>query len=372
MKKIVYCIPAIYNSGGMERVLSLKANYLVEHGYDVSIITTDQASRDVFFPLDERIKLYDLNINYETNNGKSIWTKISQYPIKHRKHRQALSKILKQLSADVVISMFGHEASFLPKIKDGSRKILEYHFSKLKRIQYNRKGIWYLADWWRTKVDERIVPNYDDFVVLTQEDKALWGNLSNISVIPNPLAFESKETANLSCKRVIAAGRLDFQKHFDALIDIWAKVTIKHPDWHLDIYGEGKDKVILEEQINRLGLTTLQLKEPTKEIQEEYLKSSIYVMTSRYEGLPMVLLEAQTMGLPIVSYACKCGPRDIIKDGINGFLIEPYNEHLFIERLTCLMADEDLRISMGAKAKENSKSYQMDKIMPMWINLFNK
>ncbi len=372
MKKIVYCIPAIYNSGGMERVLSLKANYLVEHGYDVSVITTDQAGRGVFFPLDERIKLYDLNINYEANNGKSIWSKVSQYPIKHRKHRQALSKLLKELSADVVISMFGHEASFLPKIKDGSKKVLEYHFSKLRRMQYDRKGIWRLADWWRTKVDERIVPSYDHFIVLTQEDKVLWGNLPNISVIPNPLTFDSKETAPLSHKRVIAAGRLDFQKHFDALIDIWAKVTTKFPDWHLDIYGEGKDKVILEEQINRLGLTTLQLKEPTKEIQEEYLKSSIYVMTSRYEGLPMVLLEAQTIGLPIVSYACKCGPRDIIEDGISGFLIEPYDQALFIERLSTLIADEELRISMGTKAKEHSKSYQIDKIMPKWISLFNK
>ncbi len=371
MKKIIYCIPALANSGGMERVLSLKANYLVALGYDVSIITSDQMGRGVFFPLDERIKRYDLGINHEVSNG-SLLKKVLGYPKRHIKHKRALSKLLKELKADIVISMFGDEASFLPSIKDGSRKILEYHFSKLKRLQYSRSGLWQKVDEWRTKQDEEIVKKFDDFVVLTKEDKELWGNLNNIQVIPNPLTFDSLETASLNHKRIIAAGRLDFQKHFDALINIWAKLAPKYPDWRLDIYGDGQDRQALQQQINQLGLEqSTALRQPTKDIQQEYLKSSIYAMTSRYEGLPMVLLEAQTIGLPVVSYACKCGPRDIIQNGENGFLIEPYDEDLFIKRLSALIEGEELRKQMGKKAKENSKRFNIETIMPQWEKIFN-
>ncbi len=372
MKKIIYCIPALANSGGMERVLSIKANHLVALGYDVSIITSDQMNRAVFFPLDERIKRYDLGVNHEASNG-SFLKKILGYPKRHLKHKRALSKLLKELKADVVVSMFGDEASFLPSIKDGSRKVLEYHFSKNKRLQYGRTGLWRKIDEWRTKQDEEIVQQFDDFVVLTQEDKELWGNLDNIKVIPNPLTFDSPETARLSHKRIIAAGRLDFQKHFDALIDIWAKLAPKYPDWRLDIYGSGSDRELLQTQIERLGIEqSIALQKPTKDIQKEYLKSSIYVMTSRYEGLPMVLLEAQTMGLPIVAYACQCGPRDIITEGENGFLIEPYDEDLFIEKLSALIEDEELRKQMGKKAKANTKHYQIEQVMPQWEALFNQ
>ncbi len=372
MKKIVYCIPALANSGGMERVLSLKANYLADQGYDVSIITSDQMGRAIFFPLDKGIKCYDLGVNHEKSNGNSI-NKLLGYPFRHFKHKQRLSKLLKELKADIVISMFGNEASFLPSIKDGSRKVLEYHFSKLKRLQYGRAGIWRKIDEWRTKQDERIVKQFNDFVVLTEEDKELWGKLSNIHVIPNPLSFDSQKVAPLNHKRIIAAGRLDFQKNFEALIRIWTKIAPNFPDWRLDIYGNGQDRDKLQAQIDSLGLAkSLTLKQPTQTIQEEYLKSSIYVMTSRYEGLPMVLLEAQTMGLPIVSYACKCGPRDIITNGENGFLIEPYDEDLFVEKLSQLMQDESLRLQMGAKAKERSKHYQLEEIMPQWIELFNQ
>ncbi len=371
MKKIVYCIPALANSGGMERVLSLKANYLVNQGYDVSIITSDQMERKVFFPLDRRIKCYDLGINHEKSNGSFV-KKLLGYPIRHIKHKRELTKLLKKLKVDIVISMFGDEASFLPSIQDGSRKILEYHFSKLKRLQYGRTGIWRKVDEWRTKQDEKIVKRFDNFIVLTKEDKELWGNLENIHVIPNPLTFDSTEIASLKHKRVIAAGRLDFQKNFKALIDIWAQVSPNFPDWHLDIYGNGKDKDSLQKQINRLALTkTTSLQAPTQAIQQEYLRSSIYVMTSRYEGLPMVLLEAQTVGLPVVTYACKCGPRDIITNGENGFLVEPYDQDLFAQKLSQLMEDESLRQQMGAKAKEKSKDYQLDKIMLKWIELFN-
>ena len=146
--RIVYCIAATYNSGGMERVLANKANWLVSNGYEVIIVTTDQRGRAPFFKLDNRIKKYDLGINYEENNGSSLLNKIVHYPFKQFRHKHALDKLLKQLNADIVISMFCNDASILPLVEDGSIKLLEIHFSRFKRLQYGRKGSLCRSECW--------------------------------------------------------------------------------------------------------------------------------------------------------------------------------------------------------------------------------
>lgn len=370
MKKIVYCIPALANSGGMERVLSKKANYLVNLGYEIHIITSDQMGRPVFFSLDERIQLHDLGINHEANNHTSLARKLMDYPIKMGRHRNKLRKLLLNLKADIVISMFGLEAPFLPNIKDGSRKILEFHFSKNKRLHYHRTGLWKFVDEWRTRNDEKIVHRYDDFVVLTDEDRALWGNVPNIHVIANPLPFETESIADTNTKRIVAAGRYNYQKNFRALIDIWAQIEPLYPDWTLDIYGDGEERSALQKKIDDYGLSRVNLSRPTKEMTQVYLSSSIYAMTSHYEGLPMVLLEAQTCGLPIVSYACQCGPRDVVEHGKTGFLA-PIGEQLqFVSSLRQLMDNAALRQEMSRLAKVASKRYDLEPIMNHWITLF--
>src|SRR5574344_1117230 len=187
--KILYCIAGTYNSGGMERVLANKANYLSAHGYEIYIVTTDQQNRPSFFDLDKRITCLDLGINYASNNGRSFWLKLLQYPYKQLLHRFSLSKTLQTIRPDITISMFCNDVSFLPRIKDGSKKILEIHFSKFKKLQYGRKGLWRLADEWRTECEDWQVKRYDRFVVLTEEDKSYWGELDNIQVIPNARSF---------------------------------------------------------------------------------------------------------------------------------------------------------------------------------------
>ena len=335
--KIVYCIAGTYNSGGMERVLANKANYLVSHGYEVVIITTDQREKQSFFELDQRINCCDLRINYEENNGKSFLNKLANYPFKQWKHRKRLTACLKQLKADIVVSMFCNDASFLWKIDDGSKKVLEIHFSRYKRLQYGRKGVWKIADRWRSRMDERTVRKYDRFVVLTAEDKAYWGNLSNMIVIPNALSH---------CAQ---------------------------PAWTLDIIGDGEWTDRLQRQIKRKRLNhCVFLKPPTGQIEEEYRQASLLVLSSRYEGLPMVLLEAQSFGLPIVSFACKCGPGDVITDGKNGFLVSVGNLPMLADRIMRLMEDEGLRKRMGMNAYHNSKTFSEERIMQCWIDMFDK
>lgn len=370
--RIVYCIASTCSSGGMERVLSTKANFLAEHGYEIIIVTTDQRGSKSFFSLDHRIKCYDLAINYEENNGKTFFNKLLKYPIKQRKHKQCLTRLLAELQADVVVSMFCNEASFITKLNDGSKKVLEIHFSKFKRIQYGRKGLWGVADRFRTKLDELTVKKFDRFVVLTHEDKGYWGDLSNIEVIPNPLPFKTSKVAELENKKVIAIGRYNYQKGFDLLIDAWRIVYKAYPEWHLDIIGEGELQPQLKRQIDDNELQKcITLRPPTKKIEDIYRGSSLLVMTSRYEGLPMVLLEAQAMGMPIVSFACKCGPRDIISHGIDGYLVPELDIERLSARLKELIADLDLRKLMGQAAKNNSKHFSSSQIMRKWMDLFD-
>lgn len=369
--KILYCIACTCHSGGMERVLTNKANYLARHGYEIVVVTTDQRGAQPFFPLEPSIRSIDLGINYDENNGKSFLNKLLHYPVKQALHRKRLKAVLMKERPNVTVSMFNNDAGFIPGIKDGSAKLLEIHFSKFKRLQYGRKGLWKLADRWRSKQDEKTVRKFDRFVVLTEEDKAYWGNLPNIMVIPNAISGIPAGTALLANKRVIAVGRYTYQKGFERLVDAWHLLASRFPDWNLVIIGDGEERPLLEQRIRSYGLERqVTLTRPTQEIGKVYQEASILASSSRYEGLPMVLLEAQAFGLPIVAFQCKCGPKDIVSDGMNGYLVPEGDTAGMAQRLEILMKDEALRKRMGLKAKESALRFNEEVIMKKWMYTF--
>ena len=369
-------------------MLANKVNWLVKHDYEVTVVTTDQRSRQPYFKMDDAVETIDLGINYDENNGRLL-RKILAYPVKQWRHRRRLERVLREKRADIVVCMFNNDVSFVHKIKDGSRKVLEAHFSRNKKLQYGRKGIWAWADRWRSRKEEKLVRCYDRFVVLTEEDRALWDTPlhtppstlipSQILVIPNARTFKPTQKADLHQHRVVAIGRYDYQKGFDTLLYIWSKIIhnaqcIIHNSngpWTLDIVGDGPQRPELERLVGELGLQdSVRLLKPTDHIEDVYCNASILAMTSRYEGLPMVLLEAQACGLPIVAFACQCGPRDIITDGVDGYLIENRDEACFAQKLLQLMQDEPLRQQMGAHAVAASLRYTEENIMSQWDKLF--
>ena len=222
---LIYCTHSLCNPGGMERVLVNKVTYLTSQlGWQITIVTTDQKGRPSFYPLPDGVRMIDLDINYSDDNVKSPWGKIAGYLRRRRLHKRRLSELLQREKADIVVSLYPSESSFLPDIKDGSRKVLELHFCKFFRIQYGRTGILGIIDRWRTWQDERIVRRYDKNVVLTREDRGYWGKLPNIEVIPNAALHLGDVYSDVSAHRVIAVGRLDYQKGFDRLIQAWEQV----------------------------------------------------------------------------------------------------------------------------------------------------
>jgi glycosyltransferase involved in cell wall biosynthesis len=282
-----------------------------------------------------------------------------------------------QTEPDVTVSMWwGIEFKVLPFVKDGSRKILEFHFSQYSRyLPPDQNGtcilskVRLLVTRWFENI---LVDRYDKLVVLTNEDKLHWNNRS-VVVIPNALSFVVPNQSDCSNHIVISAGRLSEEKGFDLLIKIWSIVETIHSDWTLLIYGDGEEKDKLSGLIKEMGLKKVFLLPATVDLREEMLKSSIFAFTSRHEGFGMVLTEAMQCGLPIVSYDTKCGPRDIIDDNITGFLIKEGDEYSFSEKLSRLMDDRMLRLQMGMSAKQISyQKFAEDSIMNRWKVLFEQ
>lgn len=370
--KLLCNIAGTYRPAGMERVLTNKANWFAAHGYEVIIVTTDQKERKPYFELDPSIRCIDLGIGYEDNNGGSLLNKIINYPFKQRRHYKKLKALMLKERPDVTISMFCNDVSLIPKIKDGSKKILEVHFSRFKRLQYGRTGLWGIVDKWRSDNDVRLADKFDAFVVLTKEDSGYW-NTDNIRYIPNARTFENVTPANLDNKKVITVGRYSYQKGYDLLIKVWDEVHKHYPDWTLDIIGDGEEREKLQKMIDDLNLAgSVCLKHSTPQIAQEYQNASIVALSSRYEGLPMILLEAQTFGLPIVSFKCKCGPQDVITNGVDGYLVDEGDIKGMADRIMALIKDVRRRKVMGKAAIISSKRYSEDTIMQKWVDLFNE
>lgn len=223
-----------------------------------------------------------------------------------------------------------------------------------------------------TKKRTAIANSYNRFVVLTNEDKELWGGVKNIEVIPNPITIIPSNFTEVSAKRVVTVGRLSSQKGFDRLIKIWTYIRDTYPDWKLAIFGNGRKKLALEKLIKKNNLSqVVEIFPATKDIEKELINSSIFTMTSRYEGQPLVLIEAMSIGLPAVVYSFKCGARETITDNVDGFVVEEGNVKEFVEKLFLLMKNSELRKKMGQAARTNILRFEEKHIMPKWISLFN-
>jgi glycosyltransferase involved in cell wall biosynthesis len=376
--RLVYFIPSLYNPGGMERVLTEKLNYLSAiEGYELTVITTEQNARIPYFSIDPRVKLLHLDINYNSDFNKGIIARVLSKRKKDIQYRMLLTNFLSVYKADICISLGGKEISILPTLKDESIKILELHFAKSFRAQFissrNSGVIWKLIGKLRTWQLIQESKKFRKVVALTEHDKSDWQKTnSNVIQIYNPTPFTVGRDSDLSKLKVLSVGKLDAQKGYDFLIEIWSHVAKKHPTWILEIFGQGEWDDKLQKQINNSGLQRqVQLKGLSKNVRQEYLNSSIYVMTSRYEGFPMVLLEALACGLPCISFDCKYGPNELIRNGENGFLIPEWEIQLFADKICELISDEELRNTMSLNSLRFAEQFTIDKIMKEWTSLFN-
>lgn len=369
--KIVYNLLEAVNSGGIERIVIAKANWLAEFGHDVTIITTDRKGRSPFFPINDKIRSIDLGINYRDSWDSTVKKLVMRHHLM-KLHRKALYGVLEQLRPDISVSTFGNEVEFLPDIPAAGHTVAEIHFSRMFRLNECSSGLQGLANRIHTFMDKRLAAKYDAFVCLTEEDKPAWGKLHNINVIPNFIMARRPAMAQGDSRHVIAVGRLTRQKGYERMIEAWKIVATRHPDWHLDIYGDGELKEDLIIRISRLDLSkNITIHPPCAPIEEKMAQSEFLLMTSLYEGLPMVMLEAMGCGLPVVTLDFKCGPRDIIGNH-NGIVVPGDDTGRFADAVCRLIEDRTLRDTLAANSYESAMKFTQDRIMPRWLDLFGR
>lgn len=373
--KIYYIYTALVTKGGADRVIAEKANWLAEHGHDIAIVTDTQLGREPVFPLSPKVKLIDLAVDFSKEYGHSFPVRILMYYKLMYQYRKKMKALLMHDHPDIVISTLGRDISFITKIRDGSIKIGEAHTTKhfIRNFHLLEDKIIlfkYLTKYFRWNMD-RQVRKLDALVVLTNQDKKDWEHLLPVYVIPNSFPFYPEYPSTCENKQAIIVGRYNSAKGYNYLIDAWREVHKSYPEWIINIFGSGEYKEKVRKQINDYGLQDVVImNDPTDNIMEEYLKSSIYVMSSVFEGFAMVLLEAMACGLPCVSFDCPYGPRNVITDGEDGFLVDYLNSKALADSICKLIEDEGLRKQMGKNGCKNVLRYSRESIMPQWISLF--
>lgn len=373
--RIVYCTPSIYIAGGVERVLTTKANYFADVlGYEIYIVLTDGKDKPPYYPLSEKIKVIHLDINFEELWHLSFWKKIPVYLQKQRVFKKRLEEVLMQIKPDITVSLLRREINFITAIKDGSKKIGEIHINKEHYRNFEKGNVTFIQKWfsyiWQLQLVKKL-KKLDKFIVLTEDDKKSWHELDNVIVIPNPLTHFPEATSSVENKEAISVGRFSHEKGYNELISCWEIVHRKHPDWKLNIFGTGVVEN-LTPLIQEKGLhETICPQLPTNDIYKEYLSNSIYICSSHFEGFGMTLTEAMSCGVPCVSFDCPHGPRNIITDAVDGFLTTPQDIEKLAEKICYLIENPEKRKELGRNAARNIKRLNMENIGQKWNALFN-
>ena len=375
--RIVICTPAIYSAGGVERVVSVKANYFAEQlGYDVTIILTEGRERDCFFSISNHVNIINYELNFETLWSLPFWKKVLVYLQKQRVYKRKLKEDLQRIQPDFTISTLRREINFITGINDGSFKIGELHVNRANYRSFDKNHSNALkrlfARFWMNNLLGNL-RKLDKMVVLTDNALLDWPELNNVIKIPDPLPFRLDSKSCLSQNRIISIGRYAYDKGNDLLLQAWAIVQTKCSDWTLDVYGNG-DRTLYKNMMLELDINPehCHLFGPIKNVKKEYLESSLFVLPSRFEGFGLVLIEAMACGVPVVSFDCENGPRSIITDGVDGFLISPFDVEVFAEKVVLLMKDEELRRKMGENARHSVAKYGIDIVGQQWKQLFDE
>lgn len=380
---ILYCIPQLYNSGGMERVLCQKVNYLAKHTcHHITILTTEVVPKGksvCYFHLEESIEVQELNIDFNADFARPLPAKWWGHQCKMKQYKRLLIKYVNGNKVDVCISLCGKEIAFLSELPCAT--IAETHFSKNQRRllieAYHKGAFWSLLGRIRVQQLVRAVRDLPYFVVLTESDKREWESdgCRNVQCIANPCCLDGVELPALvrHNQRILSVGRLHREKGVDRLVDAFAIVHAQYPQWTLRIVGSGEQAEALRSQVHKLQLDNyVEMTGATKSVAAEYQAASLFVLPSRYEGLPLALIEAMWCGLPCVAFDCPYGPAELLSED-RGAIVPNGDIQALAKAITRMIENEELRNQTGRMAKEYARTHFSEQaIMHQWIELIQQ
>lgn len=348
--KICFFIYNISNAGGSERVSIVIANELKKRGYDVSILSV--CGTDSFYEINTQIPIEIIYKGEHNVSSKNKYLDILKNAYNYHKRNKT----------DIVIDVFASRSliSIPLKMFLNIKNITWEHFNYSAKVGLNPLG-------------RKLACRYSNKIVtLTSEDILLYKEdnrkiRASMEYIYNPNPYEKSDVSDLNNKNIITVGRLANQKGYDMLLDAW-EIVEKSCDFKLLIVGDGEEKEILKKKASDLNLKNVEFVGVTNDVSKFYMNSSIYVSSSRFEGLPMCMIEAQSFGLPIVSFKCKTGPSEIIADGISGYLVENGDCKMLAEKLLLLINNREKLKEMSFEAKKQSYRFNIDSIIDKWEN----
>lgn len=369
--RILYVTDALAIWGGMERVLVEKANYLANHdGHEVFMLTICQGDHTFPFPLDPQVTHVDLNIPFHDQYQYSGFRRMLLLRRLHRDIKDGLSYHLNSIKPDIVVCARIEFVRDICNVKGNIPLVFESH-SSFWTSRFEGAGLFRrLHTWWMNQSAKKA----QVVVALTEGDAIVWRKVNkHVFVIPDVVHLnETGIYSNVNAKSAVFVGRLSRQKDIGSLLSIWQLVRQRHHDWQLHVYGERGDmEEALWQQLqeDNNGIT---VHPPTTDILAVYQQHAILLLTSRYEPFGMVLPEAMSRGLPVVAFDCPYGPADIITDGVDGFLVRNRDVKDFAEKVCLLIENADLRLQMGQTAIRSSQRYRVDRIKPLWLELFGR
>lgn len=354
-EKLGFVIGNMSHSGGTERVLSIIANGLVKRGYPIVIISM-WGEKETVFPCASQIKRYRLSKEYPKGIKGNLKNIISLFQIVKKE------KISILVDVDLILTFYSLPLKIcMPGLKRISWEHFNYYYQFRKNNRIRRAAMWLAAAF------------SDVLLVLSKEDKEYYKEhlkiRGRLCQIYNPNTYEEVELQRPKEKLVFAAGRLTGAKGFDYLLKSWRLLEKDFPEWKLCIAGKGEEEAALLAMKQQMNLKAVEFIGNVEHIEAYYEKAAFFVLPSRNEGFGMVLIEAMAYENPVVSFSCKAGPKDIITDGKDGFLVPTGDFKGFAARMRCLMEDKGLREEMGRNAKESTKRFQVKGILEQWEDL---
>lgn len=376
--RIVFLHHANVCRGGIERVFCQKANYLAEQeGWQVTMLTYEQNGEPYPYELSPKVQCVNLNVRlYSAHHYALLLRPFKRWQL-CRRLTLGLRRFLETHKTDVVVctDKDAHEQHALLEARTSERLIVEAHTGMIDHVFYQREQMntfrRMVAAWgvWSLK---RTISRFDALIALTPDDARCWSPLVTTVCLPNALAFYPAQTVTPTAdvRRVIAVGRLNHQKGFDLLLQAWAGVETAHPDWQLDIFGDGEDRDALNRQVQMLALRRAAIHPATPDIYDAYMQSSFLVCSSRWESFGLILIEAMSCGLPVVSFDCDNGPRNIITHGTDGLLARNGDVADLMAKMCQLIESPALRCAMSVEARQQAARYRKETVLRQYAQFY--